>query len=227
MTIGSTIHALRNAAGLSQEELAGQLGVSRQAVSKWELGKATPDTASIVALSELFHVSTDTLLKGAAPPAAAPEPVPEPAPAPPSSAALPVMAAVTVLLAGADLLYLTAHLFSVSALLSGALLLLISALLALPALLAAARLQDRLAGQRRLVAAGARLWCFGVMLLCGFHEFLGDVLVDGVSFGSAGEIILVCAVFAAVILGLWLAGRLAVSLLTPDTKCHPRRSSKN
>lgn len=223
MTIGSTIQALRNAAGLSQEELAGQLGVSRQAVSKWELGKATPDTASIVALSELFHVSTDTLLKGAAPPAAAPEP----APAPPSSAALPAMAAVTVLLAGADLLYLTAHLFSVSALLSGALLLLISALLALPALLAAARLQGRLSGQCRLVAAGARLWCFGVMLLCGFHEFLGDVLVDGVSFGSAGEIILVCAVFAAVILGLWLAGRLAVSLLTPDTKCHPRRSSKN
>ncbi len=55
---------LRRAAALSQEELADRLGVSRQAVSKWEAGYATPDVDKIVMLSELFGVSTDYLLKG-------------------------------------------------------------------------------------------------------------------------------------------------------------------
>lgn len=54
---------LRRAAALSQEELADRLGVSRQAVSKWEAGYATPEVDKIIMLSELFGVSTDYLLK--------------------------------------------------------------------------------------------------------------------------------------------------------------------
>ncbi len=52
----------RKRLGLSQEELAARLGVSRQAVSKWELGGAMPDPGNIVALAKLFGISTDDLL---------------------------------------------------------------------------------------------------------------------------------------------------------------------
>ena len=53
---------LRKARGLSQEALAEQLGVSRQASSRWELGETTPDLAKLKQLSELYGVSTDYLL---------------------------------------------------------------------------------------------------------------------------------------------------------------------
>ena len=52
----------RKRMGLSQEELAARLGVSRQAVSKWELGTSTPDPSNIVALAKLFAITTDELL---------------------------------------------------------------------------------------------------------------------------------------------------------------------
>ncbi len=63
MTLGEKIQQLRKAGGLSQEQLAEQLDVSRQSVSKWELGDAVPDISKIVMISELFSVSTDELLK--------------------------------------------------------------------------------------------------------------------------------------------------------------------
>ena len=62
MMLGEKLHQLRKKRGMSQEELAGQLAVSRQAVSKWELGESVPDTENIVQLSKLFVVSTDYLL---------------------------------------------------------------------------------------------------------------------------------------------------------------------
>ena len=65
MTVGERIQQLRKAAGLSQEQLAEQIDVSRQSVSKWELNDAAPEISKIIALSELFGVSTDELLKGA------------------------------------------------------------------------------------------------------------------------------------------------------------------
>lgn len=65
MTVGERIQQLRKAAGLSQEQLAEQLDVSRQSVSKWELNDAAPEISKIIALSELFGISTDELLKGA------------------------------------------------------------------------------------------------------------------------------------------------------------------
>lgn len=54
--------ALRRARGLSQEELAAQLGVSRQAVSKWERAESSPDTDNLIALAKLFQISLDELL---------------------------------------------------------------------------------------------------------------------------------------------------------------------
>ena len=65
MNLSDRIQNLRKARGLSQEELAEALDVSRQAVSKWESGQSSPDLDKIVQLSEYFGVSTDHLLKGA------------------------------------------------------------------------------------------------------------------------------------------------------------------
>ncbi len=56
----------RKAAGLSQEALAAQLGVSRQAVSKWERSECSPDTDNLIALAALYGVSLDELLYGEA-----------------------------------------------------------------------------------------------------------------------------------------------------------------
>ena len=63
MTISEKITNLRKEKNLSQEAFAEALGVSRQSVSKWESGSALPDTDKIIAMSELFGVSTDYLLK--------------------------------------------------------------------------------------------------------------------------------------------------------------------
>lgn len=62
MTFGEKIQKLRKEAGLSQEEFAEQLGVSRQAVSKWERDNGYPETEKIVRMSKMFNVSLDYLL---------------------------------------------------------------------------------------------------------------------------------------------------------------------
>ena len=62
--IGKRIQALRIKKGLSQEALADELLVTRQSVSKWELGQALPDIENIVALSSFFDVPTDAILTG-------------------------------------------------------------------------------------------------------------------------------------------------------------------
>ncbi|MDD2363142.1 MAG: helix-turn-helix transcriptional regulator [Oscillospiraceae bacterium] len=67
MILSEKIIMLRKKMGWSQEELAEQLGVSRQSISKWELGAAIPDLDKILRLSRLFGVSTDYLLKDDAP----------------------------------------------------------------------------------------------------------------------------------------------------------------
>lgn len=64
MSISEKIQQLRKSRGLSQEQLAEKLDISRQAVSKWESGTSTPDIEKIVLMSELFEVSTDYLIKG-------------------------------------------------------------------------------------------------------------------------------------------------------------------
>ena len=62
MTFEEKLIQLRKARGLSQEALAEQLGVSRQAVSRWELGETTPDLTNLKQLSALYGVSADYLL---------------------------------------------------------------------------------------------------------------------------------------------------------------------
>ena len=62
MNLGEKIQQLRKQKGLSQEQLATQITVSRQAISKWELGEAKPDTDHVIQLSKIFNVSIDYLL---------------------------------------------------------------------------------------------------------------------------------------------------------------------
>lgn len=63
--IGKFIFNMRTKCGLSQEELARMIPVSRQAVSSWELGKALPDLGTLLRLSKIFDVSIDEILLGA------------------------------------------------------------------------------------------------------------------------------------------------------------------
>lgn len=63
MTLGQNIQALRHTAGLSQEGLGEKLGVSRQAISKWEADGAVPEVDKLIALARLFGVSLHDLLQ--------------------------------------------------------------------------------------------------------------------------------------------------------------------
>lgn len=63
MTIGDKILNMRKARGWSQEELADRLGVTRQAVSRWESGSAKPDADKIVDICDIFGVFADYLLR--------------------------------------------------------------------------------------------------------------------------------------------------------------------
>lgn len=67
MTIGDRIQSLRKTKGISQEELADKIGVSRQAISKWESEQSNPDLEKIILLSDYFEVTTDYILKGIEP----------------------------------------------------------------------------------------------------------------------------------------------------------------
>jgi transcriptional regulator with XRE-family HTH domain len=67
MNVADRIQALRKQHGMSQEQLADAVGVSRQAVSKWESEQASPDLDKVVIMSDLFDVTTDYILKGIEP----------------------------------------------------------------------------------------------------------------------------------------------------------------
>ena len=62
MEFKNKLYNLRKQRGLSQEEIANHLSVSRQTVSKWEVGESTPDMEKLVALSDLFEISLDELI---------------------------------------------------------------------------------------------------------------------------------------------------------------------
>lgn len=90
MNLNEKIAWYRRDRKLSQEELAAQTGVSRQAVSKWELGEATPDINKLVALAKAFGVTTDHLLNDAEQPEPVAPPAQEGGPAdPPPGSSLP------------------------------------------------------------------------------------------------------------------------------------------
>ena len=102
MTFGERLYQLRKERKISQEELAEQLAVSRQSVSRWENGTASPDFDKTVRLSEIFGVTTDYLIKGE-------EQAPIPAPPKEPSKELPtwrkILSAVLLILGGLSLIY--------------------------------------------------------------------------------------------------------------------------
>lgn len=85
--VANRLYQYRKAMGISQEELAEKIGVSRQAVSKWERAEASPDTDNLIELAHVYGVTLDELLQGkteqtdaaAAQPAAEEAPAPDPA----------------------------------------------------------------------------------------------------------------------------------------------------
>ena len=64
MEIGGRIRELRAAHGMSQDDLAARVYVSRQTISSWENGKTYPDVQSLLLLSDIFDVTVDSLIKG-------------------------------------------------------------------------------------------------------------------------------------------------------------------
>lgn len=64
MSLGEKIRDQRKKAGLSQEQLAEKLNVSRQAITKWETDKGIPDVANLIAISDEFGLSLDEMMKG-------------------------------------------------------------------------------------------------------------------------------------------------------------------
>ena len=63
MTFGEKLQSLRQRSGMSQDALAERLDVSRQAVSRWERDETMPETDKVVALADIFGVTTDYLLR--------------------------------------------------------------------------------------------------------------------------------------------------------------------
>lgn len=229
MTLGQKLQTLRTDAAMSQEDLADRLGVSRQAVSKWELDKTVPDVKYIVELSELFQVSTDYLLKENGP---APEKQPseqppfppsaeQPPPLPPEARDYFPIAAVcaVALMLAADLIFTAAYIFYLRELYTFSMIFLLLAMVFLPVLLAGWRVHLRVspspANCRRIVSAGTRLWCFGLMLLCGFHQVIHDLFISPGILAFLDDFGLLILIFLAITLGLWAAGRL-FALLFPQ-----------
>ena len=97
MIFADKLIALRKKAGWSQEELAQQLNVSRQSVSKWEGAQSVPDLDKIVQLSRIFGVSTDYLLKDELEAQETAEPEPEQPVPEPSSISRPQAAHIAAL----------------------------------------------------------------------------------------------------------------------------------
>ncbi|WP_322976544.1 helix-turn-helix transcriptional regulator [Clostridium kluyveri] len=64
MLLGEKLLDLRKKEGLSQEDVADKLGVSRQTVSKWETGQTVPELAKVKLLSQLYNISYDYLISG-------------------------------------------------------------------------------------------------------------------------------------------------------------------
>ena len=64
MDISERLQELRKKEGYSQEQVAEMLGLSRQAISKWESGQGKPEIDNIIKLTEIYHVSADYILLG-------------------------------------------------------------------------------------------------------------------------------------------------------------------
>ena len=229
MTFGNKLQALRARAGLSQEELAARLGVSRQAVSKWELDKAAPDAAYIVAISILFAVTTDYLLKDDAPETPPPvgegtEPVSIRKTGParekdPSRVSRLLLTGGSALILAAVLLYLAVYCFDFGYI-SWLAPLTILLVLIPPVLLAVSRgllgwgpVSGReLKQYRRSFALCTALWGFAIALPCGFQDVMDYLLVD--QYNGPFSIPIGLALTAVLGLALYCLGLLLGNVLT-------------
>ena len=63
MQLSEKLQLLRGKSGMSQEELAEKLGISRQSISKWESGQSVPDLKKLIILSDIYNVTIDSLVK--------------------------------------------------------------------------------------------------------------------------------------------------------------------
>jgi len=229
MTFGTKLQALRTDAALSQEDLAARLGVSRQAVSKWELDKTTPDASYIVAISDLFQVSTDYLLKNG--PSASPRAAVPPSPLPEAKAVSdePGRAkAACVLLGCGNILFLTLLLFSLCKfvfLRADSFLPPAFILVTAPVLIAVGQgllwkgplSPDLLRRWRRATASAVVLMGFAAALLLGYHEVVDDLLVSRVEGLLSLPLLLGMTTALLLIfwcLGCFLAHRLILALKT-------------
>lgn len=89
MAFSEKLYQLRKQHGLSQEQLAERLNVSRQAISKWENGVSLPESDKLLAISRCFQISLDVLMTdspGPTSPAEPPDTAPSPAEVPPGTA---------------------------------------------------------------------------------------------------------------------------------------------
>lgn len=230
MTFGNKLQALRARAGLSQEELAARLGVSRQAVSKWELDKAAPDAAYIVAISTLFAVTTDYLLKDDVPETPPPvgegtEPVSIRKTGPtrekdPGRVSRLLLTGGSALFLAAVLLYLAVYCFDFGDIPWLAPLIILLVLIPAPVLLAVSRgllgwgpVSGReLKQYRRSFALCTALWGFAIALPCGFQEVMDDLLVN--QFSGPFSIPIGLALTAVLGLALYCLGLLLGNVLT-------------
>ncbi len=78
MELADRLQQLRKGANFSQEQLSDMLDISRQAISKWESGQATPDIQNVIKLCEIYKVSADYILTGKETTTPTPTPTPLP-----------------------------------------------------------------------------------------------------------------------------------------------------
>ena len=125
------------------------------------------------------------------------------------------MAAAALMLA-ADVLFAAAHVFYIRELYAFSMVFLLLVMVCLPVLLAIWRVYLRTAAPppfcRRTAAAGARLWCFGFLLLCGFHQVIHDLFVSPGLSAFLDEIWFLLLLPLALGFGLWAVGRLCALL---------------
>ena len=202
MTMGERVTALRKGRGMTQEQLAEKLSVSRQSVSKWELDQATPEVGCAVALCDLFGVSLDYLIRGMEAPPPAPEEKPAPTaeqapPKPTPTRPKPLTAKGYVTLFGL-LLLLTAELclhllfaFRTAGVEAGmvAILLIFGAVTPLPAVYLATRrwyYTDHRQALRHLWGIASVTVVMGNLLLIGGLMFYLRCFADEFTFWSVG-----------------------------------------
>lgn len=155
MALSETIYRLRTEHGLSQGDLAAELDVSRQSISKWETGGSVPELDKLVAMSRLFGVTLDELVLGGTPDGAEGVEAPEPEAKPVERGR-----SITQTIVGAVLLAVGALAFFLVTLLGGVL---TGLVLALPFLLCGVICLA--------VRRGAGLWC-AWLLFVGFESYI-------------------------------------------------------